>query len=92
MSKSAAYVQKICQELIDGRHKITKGNHFTREQEEYLTNGDTLDRWAGKSLEERVQLFKRRYPGAKTTGYKIRKLYTKHKIRKKLVKIGKVPR
>ena len=57
-----------------------------------MTSKATLDKWADKSLEERVRLFKRRYPGTKTSTYKIRKLYTKHKIRKKVIRIGKTPR
>ena len=44
------------------------------------------------SLEERVRLFKKRYPGTKTSIYKLRKLYTKHKIRKKVIRIGKTPK
>ena len=51
-----------------------------------------MEKWASKSLEERVCLFHRRYPNSKTSTYKIRKLYAKHKIRKKVIKIGKAPR
>ena len=71
---------------------LKKGQHFTEEQEQFLTSKETLERWASKSLEERVRLFKSRYPGVKTSSYKIRKLYAKHKIRKKVIRIGKVPR
>ena len=39
-----------------------------------------------------MRLFQRRYPGTKVSVYKIRKLYQKHKIRKKVIKIGKAPR
>ena len=51
-----------------------------------------MEKWAAKSLEERVRIFKRRYPDAKTSTYKIRKLYTKYKIRKKVIRIGKALR
>ena len=57
-----------------------------------MTSRATLDKWAAKSLEERVQLFKRRYPNAKISTYKLRKLYAKHKIRKKVIRIGKTPK
>ena len=57
-----------------------------------MINPTTLDNWASKSLEERVRLFKRRYPESKITVYKLRKLYSKHKIRNKCIKYGKVPR
>ena len=72
------------------RYILKRGEHFSREQEDYLASASTLTRWAGKSLEERVKLFQRRYPGAKTSVYKLRKLYARRKIRKKVVRIGKV--
>ena len=43
-------------------------------------------------MDERVALFKRRYPGSKITVYKLRKLYAKKKIKKKVLRIGKVPK
>ena len=39
---------------------------------------------------ERVALFKRRFPYTHITVYKIRKLYRLSKIKKKLVRVGKV--
>jgi len=72
------------------KYKVRVGKHFTPEQEEYLTKMATLDRWASKSLEERVQLFKARYPNAKISIYKLRKLYYRHKIKKKAIRISKV--
>ena len=56
-----------------------------------MISADTLRRWVSKSLEERVRLFERRYPGSKVTPYKLRLLYAKHKIRKKCIKYGKIP-
>ena len=50
-----------------------------------------MKNWASKSIEERVRLFNRRYPQSKTTPYKLRKLYFKHNIKKKMIKIGKIP-
>ena len=47
--------------------------------------------WATKSLEERVMLFKRRYPDSKITVYKLRKLYKKMKIKKKFIQRTKIP-
>ena len=47
--------------------------------------------WATKSLEERVMLFKRRYPDSKITVYKVRKLYKKMKIKKKFIQRTKIP-
>ena len=48
-----------------------------------------MKQWAGKSLLERVALFKRRFPYTHITVYKIRKLYRFMKIKKKLVRVGK---
>ena len=36
-------------------------------------------------------LFRRRYPGKKTTSYKIRKLYARRQIKKKVIKMEKTP-
>ena len=57
-----------------------------------MINRNTLDEWAGKSLEERVRLFHRRYSNSKTSIYKIRKLYANHNIKKKVIRIGKTPK
>ena len=41
---------------------------------------------------ERVYLFRQRYPTVKTSVYKLRKLYREHKIKKKVIRIGKTPK
>ena len=66
-------------------------DHFTEEQRQYLTRARTLKVWATKSLQERVCLFKRRYPSANITSYKIRKLYSMYKIKKKCIRLTKLP-
>ena len=70
---------------------INNKHSFTEEQIEYLTSNRTLNRWATKSLEERVQLFKKRYPHIHMTVYKLRKLYSKYKVRKKVIRSMKTP-
>ena len=50
----------------------------------------TLRKWSGNSLEERVKLFKKRYPYSHCTIYKLRKFYKEMKIKKKLVRVGKI--
>ena len=55
--------------------QVKKKEHFSEEQVKYLVSHDTLHSWATRSLAERVQLFKRRYPTSKITIYKLRKLY-----------------
>ena len=105
IGKSVQYVHKVCKELAKeskktqdnfeslplGKYRVIKGQHFTKEQEQYLTSQRTLDNWASKSIEQRVRLFVRRYPTTKTTTYKIRKLYKNHKIKKKVIRTCKVP-
>ena len=43
-------------------------------------------------MRERISLFRQRYPLMKITVYKLRRLYAKHKIRKKVIRIGKAPK
>ena len=74
------------------KFRIRRGRNFTQEQEEYLTKKSTLEKWACKSLDERVRLFHQRYPNTKTSTYKIRKLYYKHKIKRKFINISKKPK
>ena len=68
-----------------------KKEHFTDEQARFLTSQTTLVARATKSLPERMMLFKRRYPEAPITIYKLRKLYEQHKIKKKAIRMTKIP-
>ena len=49
-----------------------------------------MDQWATYSMEERVWLFKRRYPNSNITLYKLRKFYRQIMTRKKLIKEAKM--
>ena len=60
--------------------------YFTPEQIQYLTKEETLNRQAAKSLQERIALFRARYPGQKITAYRLRQLYSEHKIKYKFVR------
>ena len=51
-----------------------------------------MDRWAARSLEERVQLFRRRYPNTKITSYKLRKFFKETKIKDKVIRLEKQPK
>ena len=51
-----------------------------------------MSRWAARSLKERVQLFRRRYPTAKISVYKLKKLYKEKKIRRKVIRLTKAPK
>ena len=73
------------------KYRLPDAKQFSEEQIRYLTSRDTLQRWATKSLLERVSMFKRRYPTSKVTVYKLRKLYAERKIRKKCIRRAKIP-
>ena len=80
LNKSHSYVNIICRKLQLGESSIldkemASKHKFTKQQVEFLTLDATLKRWAGKSMAERTMLFKRRYPYAHITMYKLRKLY-----------------
>ena len=57
-----------------------------------MTSKEVLNEWVSKSIQQRVRLFNLRYPQNQTSVYKLRKLYYKHGIKKKAIKIGKIPR
>ena len=52
---------------------------------------ETLRQWAGRSLEERCKLFHRRFPELRISLYSLRKIYRLHHIKKKKLRMGKVP-
>lgn len=82
---------KIAQSSFFSQFKVEDKHKFSQEQIRYLTSDDTLHQWMTKSLLERVQLFKRRYPTTHITVYKLRKLYREKRIRKKKVQVTKIP-
>ena len=53
-------------------------------------NDQTLRLWSAKSLDERVVLFKQKYPYAHITIYKLRKFYRDNKIKKKSIRLTKI--
>ena len=56
----------------------------------FLLSDRTFKQWAGKSLDERVALFKNKYPYAHITIYKLRKFYRQNKIKKKSITLTKI--
>ena len=64
--------------------------HFlSKEHIEYLKSPDTLNFWAGKTLEQRCVLFHRHFGNHRINSTLLRKFYALHKIRKKHVKFTK---
>ena len=62
---------------------------FTTQQSRFLLASRTLKIWSGKSLVQRVALFKQRYPYCHCTVYKLRKLYKEHGIKRKMIRMTK---
>ena len=54
---------------------------------EYLVDPETLVKMTGRTLEERVMMWRRRFPGTKKTLYYLRKAYKEAGV--KLRKIAK---
>ena len=100
LDKSTTHVARRIVDIVENsrkssfflRYVVDNKDHFSPEQVEYITCAETLTRWASKSLEERVSLLRRRYPNSKISLYKLRKLYAQHKIKKKVLRIEKIPR
>ena len=56
----------------------------------FLLNERVLEQWAGKTMKERTVLFHRRFPDKRIAVTSLRRLYLKHKIRRKRVRHEKV--
>ena len=83
--------QKSLSQLISiWRLRPSPNINSLNNRKKYLISERTLKLWSAKSIEEWVALFKQRYPYAHITIYKLRKFYKENKIKKKLVRIGKV--
>ena len=57
---------------------------------EFLLDPKTLEEWSGKTMKERVKLFHRQYPDKRIAITSLRRLYLKHKIKRKKVVQDKV--
>ena len=61
-----------------------------QEHIDFLTSQDTLMRWAGRTFKERCKLFHRIYPDKRIAITSLRRLYLKHKIKRKKVRQEKI--
>ena len=61
-----------------------------QEHIDFLTSQDTLTRWAGRTLKERSKLFHRTYPDKRIAITSLRRLYLKHRIKRKKVRQEKI--
>ena len=56
----------------------------------FLTSLHTLEQWSGKTMKERTVLFHRQFPDKRIAVTSLRRLYLKHKVRRKRVRHVKV--
>ena len=57
-----------------------------QEHFEFLLNPDTLKRWAGMTMKMRTILFHRQFPDKRIAVTSLRRLYLKHKVKRKKVR------
>ena len=93
MGLSYHQVQHLC------RYRYRRANKRTRASEsrvlekvhvDYLTDQETLTRWAGYTVKERTILFHRRFPDKVIAVTSLRRLYLKNGIKLKKVRQEKV--
>ena len=75
----------------DYRRVVRRGPRakLTAVQEAYLTHPFTLQKWACKTLSERVVLFHRQFPEVKITVPTLQKLYMRKGIKRKALRFVK---
>ena len=56
----------------------------------FLTNPELLEKWTHYNLDERCVLFHRQFPDMHLSRSQLSKLYKKHKIRKKKIRMTKL--
>ena len=57
---------------------------------DFLTSPETLKLWAGFPLKERSKLFHRKFPNKRIAVTSLRRLYSTHRIKRKIVRQEKV--
>lgn len=62
---------------------------LTQEHIDFLCNPQTLSKWSGKSYKERCILFHRQFGNHRINPTLLKKVYTKHKIKRKKIKLTK---
>ena len=57
-----------------------------QEHIEFILNPDTLKKWAGMTMKMRTTLFHRQFPDKRIAVTSLRRLYLKHKVKRKKVR------
>lgn len=68
------------------KKRISKLRVLDHEHIAFLTDQNTLKEWAGKTGRERCVLFHRRFPNKRLALTTLRRIYAKHKIKRKKVR------
>ena len=86
-------VQHVCRAAIKPK-KMQGDDRLVRklgpEHLHFLTSMQTLEQWAGKTMKERTVLFHRQFTDKRIAVTSLRRLYLKHKVRRKRVRHVKV--
>ena len=76
---------------VSGTNKSLSRNRILSQVHlDFLLSVETLRLWAGLTMKERVQLFERKFPGKRISESKLRRLYLKHGVRRKEIKVKKL--
>ena len=85
-------VQHICRAALrparplDGKWLVRQ---LGQEHVDFLTSLRTLEEWAGLTMKQRTVLFHRRFPDKRIAVTSLRRLYLRHGIRRKKVRLEK---
>ena len=83
-------VQHICRRATRGEKPRTSEQRVRRLDQahvDFLTSMHTLEQWAGLTMKQRTVLFHRRFPDTRIAVTTMRRLYLRHGIRRKKVRL-----
>ena len=86
-------VQHICRRALKPSAPSTPEKQVRRLGEEhvaFLLSERVLEQWSGRTMKERTVLFHRQFPDKRIAVTSLRRLYLKHKVRRKRVRHVKV--
>ena len=92
---SPSHMSRWFKDQDDGRNARGQRGRYkkfvlTSREMKFLVSSDTLQLWAGKSLDERAALFNRKFKGRKMTKRILRRLYSENGIRQKKIRKAKL--
>ena len=92
LSNSYTQVQHICRTALRPM-KPLKGSELVRklglEHVNFITGMHTLEQWSGLTMRQRTVLFHRQFPDKRIAVTSLRRLYLRHGIRCKKVRLAK---